>query len=292
MWDGTMGRLARDPHAELRSEFTLRDTGQSFTAYTGPVVGADGIPIGRLFVGREITAERNAEMAKEQFVATVSHELRTPLTSILGYLELALEEPTELDPQLAQFLTVAQRNAVRLHEMVDDLLVMSQLQSDRLTFDMAPMDLATVVAESVEAIRPLADKKELQLVVATPDRLPIVGDSSRIEGLVGNLLSNAVKFTPEQGRVEISLHEVGGLARLEVSDSGIGISESDQERLFERFFRAETARKSVIPGTGLGLAICRAIAEAHGGSITVSSTVGQGTRFVVGLPTTGDRGPQ
>jgi signal transduction histidine kinase len=275
---------AGDPEFELTEEFELPSFGRSFIGFTAPVRSPAGTALGRIFVLRETTAEREADRLKEEFVATVSHELRTPLTSMIGYLELVLQgEVGDLDPQQERFLGIVQRNADRLTTLVGDLLFVAQVNANALRIDRRPVDLADLAASAVDSARAAAAEKEIAL---TLDAEPVAteADPSRVAQLLDNLLSNAIKFTPYGGTVRVGIGRDGDNAVLKVTDSGIGIPAHEQERLFQRFFRTESARAREIPGTGLGLAICRAIAEAHDGTIEVDSVEGHGTTFRVLLP--------
>jgi PAS domain S-box-containing protein len=239
---------------------------------------------------REQLAEQNealrvADRLKDEFVALVSHELRTPLTSIIGYVDLVSdEEGGPVTSEQRHFLDVIKRNSQRLLRLVGDLLFVAQVESGKLALETGPVDLAGVARDCLEAARPRADEKEIQLgLVAGPLRA-FQGDRVRLAQLLDNLVSNAVKFTPRGGRVEVGVAERDGDAVVTVADTGIGIPPAEQERLFERFFRAESATRLAIPGSGLGLTISKAIAEAHGGSISVASEEGRGTTFSVALP--------
>ncbi len=222
---------------------------------------------------------------KDDFVAAVSHELRTPLTSITGYLELVLDgEAGALNAEQIQFLGVAQRNTGRLLRLVGDLLFVARVEAGKMALDTSPVDLHTLVFESVEAASLGAEAKEIELLLSTDAIDPIEADPARLAQVIDNLVSNAIKFTPRGGRVEVRSFAEGGYAVVEVGDTGMGISAEDQAQLFERFFRTESATSSAIQGTGLGLAIAKAIVEAHGGEILVESQVGSGTTFRVTLP--------
>jgi PAS domain S-box-containing protein len=228
---------------------------------------------------------RELDRMKDEFVALVSHELRTPLTSILGYLELVLEgEAGEISDDQAHFLAIIERNAQRLLRLVGDLLFVAQIEAGRLAIERGPCDVAQLASDCVEAARPRAVEKQIDLTLRAALNVELVGDRTRMAQLLDNLISNAIKFTSEGGRVEIRLQTDGRSVLIEVSDTGMGIAPEDQERLFERFFRTAEATRRAIQGTGLGLAITKAIAEAHGGSIGVRSEVGVGTTFVVELP--------
>lgn len=220
---------------------------------------------------------------KDEFVSSVSHELRTPLTSISGYVELLAEdEPSEVK---RGYLEIVDRNAQRLLGLVSDLLFAARLQGGKLELERAELDLADIVRHAVESARPRAETAAIDLVLETDGEVSISGEPARLAQLLDNLVSNAIKFTSQGGRVVVQLTRGDRIARVEVSDTGMGIAAEDRERLFERFFRSQAALERQIQGTGLGLYISKAIVEAHGGRIGVTSSQEQGTTFVVELPT-------
>jgi signal transduction histidine kinase len=226
---------------------------------------------------------READRLKDEFVALISHDLRTPLTSIMGYLELTLEEG-DFSGELRNYLEIADRNAHRLLRLVNDLLFVARLEAGELDLHSSELDLAEVVRESVAEAEPRALANGITLTCRAEPVPPVNADRGRILQLIDNLVSNAIKFTPEGGEVRVSVAQANGSVRLEVEDTGIGIAAEEQRRLFERFFRASTAAERQIPGTGLGLYIARAIVDAHGGSISVASEPGQGTSFTIDMP--------
>jgi PAS domain S-box-containing protein len=270
----------------------IRDT-------SGQVVGASGIARD-ITQRKQIEVERErflAELAeqnerlreldrlKDEFVALVSHELRTPLTSIRGYLELVLEgEAGDLTDEQRQFLGVVERNAHRLLALVGDLLFLAQVEAGKLSLEIGAVDITAVAAESVETARPLAEEKGITLTLASGPLALLAGDRARLAQLLDNLISNGVKFTPAGGRVDVRVRSNRGNAVVEVRDTGMGIAAHEQEHLFERFYRTSAATEQAIPGTGLGLAISKAIAQAHGGQITVASEEGAGTSFRISIP--------
>jgi PAS domain S-box-containing protein len=228
---------------------------------------------------------RELDRLKDEFLSLVSHELRTPLTSIRGYVELVLdEEAGDLNPEQRRFLKAVDRNSGRLLRLVGDLLFVAQADAGRLTLEQAKIDVAALAAECVEAARPIADQKAIDLRLAAVPVPALVGDRGRLAQVLDNLISNALKFTPESGSVEVSTATNNGHVLVEVRDSGIGIPADEQPRLFERFYRAASATEQAIPGTGLGLAIVKAIVEAHGGRIDIDSKPGDGTTFTIALP--------
>jgi signal transduction histidine kinase len=225
---------------------------------------------------------READRLKDEFVALISHDLRTPLTSITGYVELALED--DLSDEVRGFLEVVSRNTERLLALVNDLLFVARLQTGEISLEPAEVDLGVVVRDGVHSMEPRAAAKRVTLTCDLEDAPTTRLDSGRVLQVLDNLLSNAVKFTPAGGAVHVSLGCDDDSLVLEVADSGMGISAMDQLRLFERFFRAENAVARQVPGTGLGLYISRAIAEAHGGTLTVRSELGHGSTFRLVLP--------
>lgn len=221
---------------------------------------------------------------KDDFVSTVSHELRTPLASIIGYTEMLCDgDAGDLtDPQL-RLVSVVQRNAERLKGLIEDLLVLSRIESGGLDGEHVPTLLHEVVESVIESLAPVADRAGVSLNgELSPAR--VSGEPNQLERAVTNLVSNAVKFTPEGGSVEVTLSVTGGVATLSIADTGIGIPADEQVNLGTRFYRASTAQRQSIPGTGLGLSIVRAIAEAHEGTVDFDSEEGRGTTFRLTVP--------
>jgi signal transduction histidine kinase len=196
------------------------------------------------------------------------------------------EEEQALGESGKRYLDVIRRSTERLHALVEDLLLIAQIEAKRVELDLLPVDVADLARSAVEAQRPAAEEKGVTVEVVT-DHPPIVrADRIRLTQVLDNLVSNAVKFTDEGGSVLVHLGENGKGVELVVSDTGIGIPADEQGQLFSRFFRASTATQHAIPGTGLGLSISRALVEQHGGTISVESTVGKGTRVTVSIPAT------
>jgi signal transduction histidine kinase len=239
--------------------------------------------------GRRLLAEQNNRLLelddlKDEFVASVSHELRTPLTSISGYLELVLEAG-RLSEEQEQFLGAIGRNADRLLRLVGDLLFVAQLKASTVVLERAPVDLTELVGSAVQSVALLAQDRGIELTLDCEALSPLEGDAGRLGQVIDNLLTNALKFTPRGGHVEVRCVERDDVVRLQVCDTGMGISAEDKQHLFERFFRTSEAQAEAIQGTGLGLSIVAAIVAAHGGSIEVESDLGVGTTFTVVLPT-------
>jgi PAS domain S-box-containing protein len=265
--------------------FYAREMAESEDREFTSAVRAIGLQVGQYIERKRI--QRAADRMKDGFLALVSHELRTPLTSIVGYLELLVEdEAEEVSPTGRQFLGVIDRNARRLQRLVDDVLFAAQAEAGRMSLDPGHMDLYEVASESVDALRPTAVERGIDLKLGR-ERLPAVrADRDRVGQAIDNLVSNALKFTPPGGSVDVRLRSNDGVAVVEVSDTGLGMSEEDRQRVFDRFFRAGATRDSA-PGVGLGLTIVKAIAEGHGGNVSVESEEGVGTTFRIELPLEG-----
>jgi PAS domain S-box-containing protein len=243
----------------------------------------DGGADGWTFVGTDVTEVREAERLKDQFVALVSHELRTPLSSVLGYLELVLDDPA-LAAGTRRHLDVVARNAARLERLVGDLLFTAQVEAGRFPLVPGEADLGVLVRAAEESARVAADTAGVTLTARARGRGPVVpGDAVRLGQALDNLVSNAVKFTPRGGRVRLTVGTAGAEVRVAVADTGVGVPAAEQAGLGARFTRASNVRRSV-PGAGLGLAITRAIATAHGGRLELASTEGCGTTATLVLP--------
>ena len=223
---------------------------------------------------------------KNDFLSSISHELRTPLMLISGYVDLVLEDKQRsLDPEQRDYLEVAARNGERLQHLVHDLLFVAQLDAGRVNLTLARTDIGAVLAERIESVRPAAEQKGVSLTCDLEPLDDAFADRTRIAQVADNLLTNALKFTPAGGGIRIGLHRLtdAGVV-LEVSDTGIGMCEEDQEHAFERFYRAASCERNATPGTGLGLSIVKAITDAHGGKVAVTSALGEGTLVRVELP--------
>jgi two-component system phosphate regulon sensor histidine kinase PhoR len=239
--------------------------------------------VGAALTGTDITDLMQALAVKDQFVASVSHELRTPLTSIVGYVSILLEDE-DLPERVTRQLTVVARNTERLQRLVADLLQEAQHPDGAMPVERARIDLGAIVRDCVHTARPGAERTGVALALRSPSMLWVDADAHRFAQVVDNLVSNAVKYSPAGGQVEVELRARATEVELTVSDTGIGICESDRSQLFTRFFRAQEAHDRAIQGIGLGLSITKSIVESHGGRIEVDSELGRGSRFRVVLP--------
>ncbi|WP_456789434.1 sensor histidine kinase [Cellulomonas sp. P5_C5] len=247
---------------------------------------SDGTTTGYVVVATDVTSEREAARLQDEFVSLVSHELRTPLTSVLGYLELLTDGTDPLTDEQREYLTVIERNARRQLRLVGDLLLSAQVDAGRFSIAPQRIDVADVVRASVEAATPVADAAGVRLEASEVES-PLDGDPVRLAQAVDNLVSNAIKFTPSGGTVRVGVTpSSSGGADVVVADTGIGIPPDELAQLTTRFFRASTATRRAIPGVGLGLSITKAVVDAHGGKLTITSTLGEGTTFTITLPAT------
>ncbi|MBZ5738358.1 sensor histidine kinase [Nocardioides mangrovi] len=239
----------------------------------------------RTFEREHRLVEELQELAdyKTRLVATVSHELRTPLTSVVGFAELLRAAP-ELSDRSRTAVDAIQRGAVRLTRVVEDLLVLHRA-TDADIGEVLPLDLAPIVADAVELSAGPAAQRGITLTADLPEGgATVLGVAHELEHLPTNLIGNAVKYTPDHGTVTVSLEVLAGEVVLTCTDSGIGISAADQERVFEEFFRSADPEAAARYGTGLGLAIVRRVVERHGGRIELESDLGRGSTFRVSLP--------
>ncbi|GGQ50303.1 ATP-binding protein [Couchioplanes azureus] len=271
----------------------IRDGGPAWTPADARLVEAVAADLGRgvhharLFEREQHLVARLKELdtAKTDFMSTVSHELRTPLTSIAGYLELLLDaDAGELGPPQRKMLEVIGRNTRRLRELIEDILILSKIESGSFRASRRPVDLTGLAENALAAMAPTAAKGGVELRTEVDRPLELIADPDQLERVLTNLLSNAVKFTPAKGTVTLVARRAGDEVLLSVSDTGMGIPSGEQQGLFSRFFRASNAVHRAIPGTGLGLAIVHKIVENHAGQISVESVEGSGTTVTVRLP--------
>jgi len=254
-----------------------------------PLEGGD--PGERLIITTDVTDEQLALRARNDLVSSVSHELRTPLTSILGYLELAIDNPA-LPEAIRPNLLVAQRNADRLLELVTDILTVPAYSRTGVEIHVVPeqFEFSELLRGCVEDARQRAADAGITIDLAGVEPAQVFGDPKRLAQVIENLVSNAIKYNSPQGRIDLGLTSDGLHSWFVVRDTGPGMSEKELPRIFDRFFRSDSVRNTSTHGHGLGLAITRDIVRAHGGEITVQSALGVGTTFVVRLPARDPRG--
>jgi signal transduction histidine kinase len=243
----------------------------------------DGESQGCIVVTRDITPEIAAVEARDDFVASVSHELRTPLTSVLGYLDLVVDS-SGVDDEARRLVGIALDNSERLLQIVSDLLVTVSADSHRFVMHFAPCEVTAIASQSAEAARVASQARGIGVDVRSSGDVVVMGDAFRLRQVMDNFVSNAIKYNNDGGSVVITVTDDDENAHITVRDTGRGMRPDEQDRLFERFYRADSVRQTSIHGTGLGLNIAKEIIEEHGGRIGVESQPGVGTTFTVTLP--------
>jgi two-component system phosphate regulon sensor histidine kinase PhoR len=235
---------------------------------------------GVVAVFHDITKLSKLEKVRRDFVANVSHELRTPLTAIKGYTETLLEGEMQDPSQIHEFLTVIAKHAERLSLIVQDLLSLSQIESDDFKPSLQPVSLKRLAERIVGIISDMTRKKLITLTLNIPEDIPkILADELLLEQAMLNLIDNAVKYTREGGTVTLSAQSKGSEVEVSVSDTGIGIASEHLPRIFERFYRVDKGRSREMGGTGLGLSIVKNIIEKHGGKVWAESELNEGSTF-------------
>lgn len=258
---------------------------RSFSVTATPVqaldsASAEGQSSGAVVVLHDVTELRRLERVRQDFVANVSHEFKTPLTAIQGFAETLLSGALEDPRNNRRFLEIIRDHAARLAGLTDDLLKLARIEAGKLEVEFVPVNILELVEQCAETALLKASRKQIAFETDVPSGLPAIrGDASLLREVLQNLLDNAIQYTPEAGRIRVSVAVNGREAVIAVSDTGIGIPLADQERIFERFYRVDAARSREAGGTGLGLSIAKHIVEAHGGRLWVESEVGHGSKF-------------
>lgn len=238
----------------------------------------------------ELRRERDRVQAayevKSQFVSVVSHELRTPLTSINGALGLLRTGAYDNDPAKARnILEIAHKNSIRLSALINDLLDLQKLESGQMSYSFDEVDLADIVEECIGAMETFAQTYGISIDFSPgAQRVFVRADRDRLHQVLDNLLSNAVKFSKRGEKVEVRIRRTAGRAWVEVQDHGIGIPANSREKVFGKFTQVDSSDRRAHGGTGLGLCIAQEIMAAHGGSVDYTSTLGEGTTFVIDFP--------
>ncbi|WP_327067588.1 ATP-binding protein [Kitasatospora sp. NBC_01250] len=246
-----------------------------------------------LVLVEDLTERRRIEAVRRDFVANVSHELKTPVGA-LSLLSEAVADAAD-DPEAVQrFAGRMQIEATRLASLVQEIIDLSRVQDDRLLMDPEPVPVDELIAEAMDRCRQQAAAKQIHIAAGGIAGLYLYGDRGQLAAALGNLVENAVNYSPPRTRVAIATRRIasaaaigeadGELIEISVTDQGIGISEKDRERIFERFYRVDPARSRATGGTGLGLSIVKHVAASHGGTVSVWSVEGQGSTFTVRLP--------
>ena len=289
------GQGQRDPlfarafaiHGNVQREMVLtaRD-GQPFDVFltASSIRSSRGEPVGGILTVRDITREREQEEQRSTFISVISHELQTPIAIIKGYASTLARPDAVLEQEtLRSRLQAIEEEADSLNKLVSNLLYASRIQAGGLQMDIAPLDLASLVQKVAQRLRVKSPGVTVKLEL--PAHLPtVMADRDRIEEVLQNLLDNALKYSPKRRVVTVSCSSTSDEVIVSVSDLGMGIALRDQEQLFDRFHRVDNSSTRSTQGAGLGLYICRAIVEAHGGTIRVESVLHQGSTFSFSLP--------
>jgi len=258
-----------------------------------PIRNADGVIIGASKIARDITQQRlltrqlaDAYRAKDEFLATLSHELRTPLNAVLGYTRMLRMDQTAGE-QRERFIEVIERNARVLAQLVSDVLDVSSIVTGKIRIKLVVCDLLAILADAEASVKPSAEAKGVTLEVPPRPAEPILTrcDSDRMQQVFWNVLSNAVKFTPRGGRIVSRVETDNEHVRVSVTDTGVGLTADARQRVFDRFWQADSGANRQTGGLGLGLSLARHFVELQGGTITAASDgPGQGATFVITLP--------
>jgi len=250
-------------------------------------LGTLGEAINRLAaaVQANISRREKMEQIRREFSSNISHELKTPLTSIKGYVDTLLEGALEDKANNMRFLRIINNNAERMISLVSDLLSLATIEANEGVVELETVDWRPILQEAIARQQIKLNSKEIKLETLIDDHVPLVnGRHKAMSHILENLLQNAINYTPAKGHIQIRLRRDGGFIDVAVKDNGIGIAKQDQPRIFERFYRVDTARSRNEGGTGLGLAIVKHLVIQIQGSITVDSDIGRGSTFTVRLP--------
>ncbi len=252
-----------------------------------PLTDADKQRIGALIVLNDVTRLRRLENVRRDFAANVSHEIKTPITSIKGFVETLLDGALDNREDARHFLKIILKHTDRLNAIIEDLLLLSSIECGNESEEGIPLHLCALhghLEDVLQACNRQASKKQIQLELQCPSGLQANLNPVLLEQAVGNLVQNAIKYSSAKNRVIVSARQTDRDIRISVQDFGSGISQDHLARLFERFYRVDKGRSRKEGGTGLGLAIVKHVAQAHGGSVSATSTVGEGSTFVIHLP--------
>ncbi len=274
-------------YTSVSQELSIGEKGEIFLrAHTAPVRNDLGETIGSVTVLQDISHLKELDKMKSEFIAMVAHELRAPLAALEQQLNVILNRMAgDITEKQEQLLSRAKERAKGLLELIKDLLDLSKIEAGKMVQYKEPISLKDIIQKVVDLMKAVAEEKKIYLEFQSPKQNPIINaDRMGMEEIFTNIISNAIKYTPEGGRVWITLEEEGGFTKTTISDTGIGIKKEDIPRIFDKFYRVKDAETRRITGTGLGLSIVKSIVEAHLGSISVESEAGKGTKFTVLLP--------
>jgi len=245
--------------------------------------GAQGTSRGAVGVFFDITRLERLERVRQEFLSNVSHELRTPLTAIRTFVETLEDGAIDDAANNRRFLSIIDRNAARMHSLIDDILELSAIEAGTVTVEPGPVRLRSMINDVMTSLAARAGERGVTLRNEVAEDVFVHADARRLEQMLTNLCDNAIKFNAEGGAVRLGYERVGDRDRISVMDTGEGIAPEHIHRIFERFYRIDRARSRALGGTGLGLAIVKHLSRAHGGEATVQSVPGEGSTFTIEL---------
>jgi len=276
--------LEKNPGVESREIFVLLPEEKRIIIHGTPIFREEKIE-GAVLVFHNVTEIRRLEKIRKDFIANVSHELRTPASSIKGFAETLNAGAMDDKESAQEFMKIIEENSDRLVRLIEDLLDLSKIESGKIDMNLSPRSLYPIVKRVVSQVSEQAKRKSISIENKITTSLPnVLADETFIAQVFLNLIDNAVKYTDENGTVSVSAQEEKEFIRIDIKDNGIGISEKDLPRVFERFYCVDKARSRKSGGTGLGLSIVRHVVERHGGKVTVKSLLGQGSTFSITIP--------
>lgn len=255
---------------------------RSFDVHVSTVeIGETRLAIGIFY---DVTRLERLEKVRQEFLSNISHELRTPLTSIIAFVETLEDGAIDDAENNRRFLGVIRRNAERMHELISDILELSMIESGNVSINTKTVNLRNIVDEVFTVLSSKASKRAITLQNSVEPSVRLEADPVRLEQVLTNLIDNGIKFNRESGGVVVTAKESAGKIAIYVADTGEGILHDHLARVFERFYRADRGRSRDIGGTGLGLAIVKHLVRLHGGEVSVSSILNEGTTFKIELP--------
>ncbi len=254
-------------------------------AISAPALGPDKYVVGTVTVLEDITAFKQLDQMKSDFVNMVAHELRSPLVSIRQQNSVMLEGLAgPLAEKQTDMLRKGMKKADQLLDLINDLLDMAKIEAGKAVQHQVPVDIEKVIEDTVALMEPRAREQGIALTYSCKDLMPVQADPKSIEEIFNNLITNAISYSPDGGRVTVTAHGQGEYMEIKVKDTGVGIPTEELPKIFDKFYRVKHPKTRQVMGTGLGLAIVRGVVEAHHGSIDVESTQDQGTTFRILLP--------
>jgi two-component system phosphate regulon sensor histidine kinase PhoR len=274
-------------YTSVSQELSLGEAKESFLrAHTAPVRNDLGETMGSVTVLQDISHVKELDKMKSEFIAMVTHELRAPIAAVEQLLTVILNKMAgEVTQKQEQLLSRAKERTRGLLTLIGDLLDLSKIEAGKMVQYKEPLNLQEVIQRVVDLMKAEAENKKIDLEFSPPSQNSLIhADRNSMEGIFTNLISNGIKYTPEGGKVWITLGEEGDFVKASVSDTGIGIKKEDLPRIFDKFYRVKTTETRQIVGTGLGLSIVKSIVDAHLGTISVESEEGGGTIFTVLFP--------